>query len=1462
MSATKKTRKARSGWLGQILILLAVASLGLLATVPFDWRDQALFGLATVVLAVWINHRSAQPTATLVLVVLSVFSTMRYANWRFSETWRQMSAKGLSNLEWDVIFVLLLLLAEAYAILVLLLGFFQSVRPLHRTPKPLPPESDQWPTVDIYIPTYNEPLDVVRPTVLSALNVDWPPEKLRVFILDDGRRPEFREFAGECGAGYLIRPDNKGAKAGNINHAMAHTDGEYIAIFDCDHIPTRSFLQMTMGWFLTDAKLSMVQTPHYFYTPDPFEKNLGIFREVPNEGALFYGVLQDANDFWNATFFCGSCAVIRRSALDEVGGIAVETVTEDAHTALRLQRRGWNTAYIRYPQAAGLATSSLADHIGQRIRWARGMVQILRLDFPLLGRGLSFAQRLCYLNATLHYLYALPRLIFMTAPLFYLLLNRSNVYGYVGTILAYALPHLALAITTNSRIQGRYRHSFWNEVYETVLAPYILLPTLAALVSPKHGKFNVTPKSHGSDRSYFAWKVATPLLVLLTLNTAGIVYGGLRMLTEPERMGPLFMNIFWALLNVIVLGASVAVANEQRQRRKEARLTRQHAAHLILADGRVLPGETVDLSTSGAAISLQATVDFSAGTELNLLIAAPAEEVAVSAVVAGSSGSVVRLSFQSIGVRQLEALTRIIFSDADLWLFGHYAQQPDRPWRSFRRIVGISLGGLLLVPKLLFWREDDTHPPAPQRSQGGLPIPLLALALAGLSWLGGGPALLAQTPAPASILTTASTPAPAPGLLHTFDEARELRSFGQRQPLALRGNEAQAAISFALPVTKVATSASLGLHYRLSPALTPATSILNIILNGSPVAAVPLERGSAAPNAFTHAQIEIPAELLVGQNTLTFQLQGRCALGCTGDEGDAPTLIAESTTLRMAGEVIPMPNDLSRFPLPFFDLSAPTALELSFVFPSQSGPAEWQAAGLLASYFGSLADHRGSRFPVAQDSMPKGNVVILVLGGSPEVYQLGLTEIPGPLVAVRDNPADPSAKLLIVGGRDSAELLSAARAIALGAAVRAADAILLEDAPALPPVRGAYDAPRWLPTGAVIRMGDHARVEDLKVEGAGPVNWYFRLPPDLHFGQRETVPLRLHYRYAGLPKGARAEIRIRINGVQVGIRRLDAGARETSHRELIQIPVASLYPRNTLSVDFQYFDEAGRRPAPGPGAPSGLVLRDSELDLSSLAHFTRLPRLDLFAKAGFPFTRHADLSATAVVMPAQPSPEELSAFLQLAGFFGAQTGHPALRLEVVDAAQAERISSKDLLVIGTAASQPLYRKWEALMPVRLGGREYALNRPASTWHRLLSFPITAQGRARSRLQDMLAGSAPEGLLLQAFVSPLNPRRSVVAVSAAAPAGFAGLPALIEQGQRDTTLAGNVATESNGVFVSYQIPAESYYLGALEWREAIDFWVVRYLWFLPVLVIMLALLLARAIVRWADVRGDARLRAEI
>src|SRR5580704_10591283 len=485
-----------------LIILSGTSLLCFTGILELTWPQQIVLGILTVALVIWLDRSSSSYLITLTLLLVSMFSTFRYGYWRFATTSKFFLAPGAKWSALDAFFIGLLLLAETYAFVTLFLGYMQTLWPLRRTPVALPDDTNEWPAIDLLIPTYNEPLSVVKYTALAAMNIDWPADRLNVYILDDGRREEFRKFCEEAGIGYMTRDDNQHAKAGNINSALARLDSPYVAIFDCDHVPTRSFMQVTLGWFLRDSKLGMLQTPHHFYSPDPFERNLGQFRVIPNEGELFYGIVQDGNDFWNAAFFCGSCAVLRREALDEIGGIAAETVTEDAHTCLRMQTRGWNTAYINIPQAAGLATERLSAHVKQRIRWARGMIQILRIDNPLLAPKLSFAQRLCYFNAMAHFLYPLPRLIFLTAPLIYLLLSHTNVPGYWAAILAYALPHLTLSNIVNSRIQGQHRHSFWNEIYETVLSPYILLPTMMALINPKLGKFNVTAKGGIVKRSF------------------------------------------------------------------------------------------------------------------------------------------------------------------------------------------------------------------------------------------------------------------------------------------------------------------------------------------------------------------------------------------------------------------------------------------------------------------------------------------------------------------------------------------------------------------------------------------------------------------------------------------------------------------------------------------------------------------------------------------------------------------------------------------------------------------------------------------------------------------------------------------------------------------------------------------------------------------------------------------------
>src|ERR1700722_858160 len=333
--------------------------LGVVVITPLDLVSQALFAVLTILVMLVIRGQPSRGV-TLILITLSIAVSTRYIWWRFTETLQFPS-------EIEAFLGIGLILAELYAWLVLVLGYIQTAWPLHRPPIALPEDVAYWPTVDLFIPTYNEPLSVVQNTVLGALSIDYPLDKLKIYILDDGRREEFREFAEACGVGYITRDNNLHAKAGNLNHALSVTDGELLALFDSDHVPTRAFLQLTIGWFLRDPRLSLVQTPHHFYSPDPFERNLRAGTTVPNEGQLFYGLIQDGNDLWNAAFFCGSCAVIRRSAVESIGGFAIATVTEDAHTALRLHRAGWNSAYLRLPLAGGVGGGRARPPVGPRL---------------------------------------------------------------------------------------------------------------------------------------------------------------------------------------------------------------------------------------------------------------------------------------------------------------------------------------------------------------------------------------------------------------------------------------------------------------------------------------------------------------------------------------------------------------------------------------------------------------------------------------------------------------------------------------------------------------------------------------------------------------------------------------------------------------------------------------------------------------------------------------------------------------------------------------------------------------------------------------------------------------------------------------------------------------------------------------------------------------------------------------
>ena len=688
---------------------LAAALAVLCITQPFNIQGQVVFLSVMLLSALALRKIKARLTLMLLFVISMVVSG-RYLWWRCTSTLNTDSALG-------IFLSFMLLAAELYAFVVMVLGYFQVCWVLDRKPYPMPADEKVWPHVDIFIPTYNESLDVVKPTVFAALNLQWPTEKLHVYILDDGSRPLFEDFAKEVGAGYIKREEHKHAKAGNINHAMTVTSGEFVTIFDCDHVPSSDFLIKTMGWLIKDPNIALIQTPHHFYSPDPFEKNLHLDRTIPIENSLFHDFIQKGNDTWNATMFCGSSAVMRRKALEEVGGIAVETVTEDAHTSLKLNRKGWSSAFIDLPLASGLSTETLAAHIGQRIRWARGMIQIFRLDNPFLGKGLTLPQRLCFFNAMFHFFHGLPRLIFLVAPLPYMFANVYVIYATAAAIFAYVLPHMIHSALTNQILQRGYRYPFLSGVYETVLSWYILLPTTVALIFPHKGKFNVTAKGGTIGEKYLDWPVSKPYLVLIALNMVGLLIGFYKAFFDPNpEYLTLAINMGWIAYNLMILGATMAVAVEESQKHQFPRIHCKIDVNICDEDDHNFKAVMTQYSQTEVRLNLtDCEKRWEKGETVRLLMTYKEKYYCFSSEVLSSdsdNGSL-ELSLKLQDYETERAFNRCTFSREGMWV-PEKTQVDDRmltgflklgslAWYGYRSMIEFLPGKLQIVPKVLSW---------------------------------------------------------------------------------------------------------------------------------------------------------------------------------------------------------------------------------------------------------------------------------------------------------------------------------------------------------------------------------------------------------------------------------------------------------------------------------------------------------------------------------------------------------------------------------------------------------------------------------------------------------------------------------------------------------------------------------------------------------------------------------------
>jgi hypothetical protein len=702
------------------------------------------------------------------------------------------------------------------------------------------------------------------------------------------------------------------------------------------------------------------------------------------------------------------------------------------------------------------------------------------------------------------------------------------------------------------------------------------------------------------------------------------------------------------------------------------------------------------------------------------------------------------------------------------------------------------------------------------------------------------PQLATPTPALAASSVKAlgiTTPTTAdPGTLVPGGRRQTLTfaDLGALDPLQLRGTDGQNGVAFSVRGDEVVTGAVLHLIYSYSPALLANISQLKVLVNGEVAATLPVPKEQAG--MLVARDVSIDPRFITEFNHLNVQLIGHYTTSCEDPANSSLwATVSNASSLDLTYASLASKPDLAALPAPFFDRRDVRRLELPFVFAQKPGAGTLEAGGIVASWFGALAGYRGAVFPAQLDNAPlSGNAVVFATDDQ-RPAGVTLPAISGPTIAVVDRQAPARGKLLLVLGRTEAELKTAAKSLGIGQNSLSGQSATITQLTELAP-RVPYDAPNWLPTNRPVRFGELANARDLSVSGydADAVHVNLRVPPDLFMWHTKGAPIDLRYRYTVRPMRDRSSLNISVNNgfVQaLPIPAESASVFELSHyfgrvlpdrtaeaRRTINIPPLLLTPRAQVRLHF-YYD------IPNTGECHGRLLDNvvgaidpnSTIDLSSFPHYMALPDLAAFANSGFPFTRMADLSETAAILPNDADSSDYSLYLLTMGRMGASTGYPVTGLTVGTADDADKYANKDLLIFGAPGKQPLLQRWAKSMPFSSDGdaRTFQISdivfKLEDWWH-------GERGVERSPARaDLTLVSSNGAALLTGFESPLQKNRSAVALVSAAGQSDADLSTALLDADVLPKIQGAMAVV-HGRDVTITSNGDAYYVGHLSPQE--------------------------------------------
>ena len=558
-----------------------------------------VLGLLAIAVLPWLNRDNT--IARAVAISLCLLLAWRYMLWRVMDT---LPPAG-PTLDFGV--GLLFIAVEMLSMLGATVASVFLIRTRDRTPdvernlpwlRSLPCQ----PLVDVLICTYNEEEEILERTIIGALGIDYP--NFRLWVCDDGRRAWLRKLCAENGCGYITRPDNTHAKAGNINNALRHIatlpePPEFISILDADFVPKPQFLTRTLA-LMHDPAVGVVQTPQHFFNPDPIQSNLAMTHVWPDEQRFFFDVVMPSKDAWGGAFCCGTSSILRFAPLLKIGGFPTDSVTEDYLVTLRLNEIGYGTIYLNEPLSLGLAPEGLKEYISQRSRWALGFMQICRgrsgpfspnKQMPLMAR-IMLTETFLHWSAT-HFF----RLLAIIVPALYLLLNIQAVYASVPDAISHLVPFFIVqAAVMTWMTQGRVL-PLMTDLSQLLVATDIAKSVVAGLVKPQGHKFDVTAKGGDRSKRFLQWPMLRIFLVYLALTVGGVLWAFT--LDDTRSLGDASaIALYWSWYNIVILTLACFVCIEASQRRRGERFTSEGHVTLTI-EGRKLQLPIEDISVSG-----------------------------------------------------------------------------------------------------------------------------------------------------------------------------------------------------------------------------------------------------------------------------------------------------------------------------------------------------------------------------------------------------------------------------------------------------------------------------------------------------------------------------------------------------------------------------------------------------------------------------------------------------------------------------------------------------------------------------------------------------------------------------------------------------------------------------------------------------------------------------------------------